>query len=144
MGIGSRRGSVPEAWSPTAGCPGWALPNSGHPCPATRPFKQDRLAPRGRWLPSPGAAMGRGAQPGTIPLLLPSFAQPSWPHRGLLSQAKEGCLHALLSWMGRGGGVVVGHSWAFYSIHGLGCQQVLSTQCVQSCRFHARQMARAQ
>ena len=37
-----------------------------------------------------------------------------------------------------------GHSWAFYSIHGLGCQQVLSTQCVQSCRFHARRVARAQ
>ena len=105
MGTGSGRGSVPEAWSLTAGCPGWALPSSGHPCPATRPFKQDRLAPRGRWLPSPGVATGRGAQPGTIPSLLPSLAQPSWPHRGLLSQAKEGCLHALLSWMGRGGGV---------------------------------------
>ena len=40
--------------------------------------------------------MGRGAQPGTIPLLLPSFAQPSWPHRGLLSQAKEGTRHYTL------------------------------------------------
>ena len=98
-----------EAWR--AVCDSWGckesntLPSSGHPCPATRPFKQDRLAPRGRWLPSPGVATGRGAQPGTIPSLLPSLAQPSWPHRGLLSQAKEGCLHALLSWMGRGGGV---------------------------------------
>ena len=83
-----REGPVPEARSPTAGCPGWALPNAG----ATRaqpPGRPSRSGPRQGAAGCPAWERPQGAGPSRAhsPRLLPSRARPSGSRLGLLPSA---------------------------------------------------------
>lgn len=104
MGAGSGRGSVPEAWSPKAGCPGWALPNSGHPCPATRPFKQDRLASLAAGCPAWELPRDVGPSQAQSPRCCPGLPSPAGHTGGCSAEPRRAaCMRFCRGWEAEAG-----------------------------------------